>query len=291
MSNVTLFNGDLPDYLKEVELDDVTKALSGAGKGIKRIALGANKFVLKIGSNEISKSSSDKMEIVIVNASKDISRTFYATAWDPKADASAPDCWSSDGRTPDANIQNPQASRCDGCPQTIEGSGQGKSKACRPFRKIAVSLAGDLEGDVYQMNLSSTSWIYDKRNPGDLNHMPFDQYATYVGSQGYNLNNLVTEMRFDEDSKVGKLFFRPVRFLSREEWELAKKQGSTPAAKSAISMTVSQAEAPKKLAAPEVKPAAAEPIEEPKKREEKKVEPTKKRDLKSVMSGWATDEA
>jgi len=31
MSNVALFNNQLPDYLKEVELDDVTKALSGGG--------------------------------------------------------------------------------------------------------------------------------------------------------------------------------------------------------------------------------------------------------------------
>ena len=32
MSNVALFNQNLPDYLKEVELDDVTKALSGGGE-------------------------------------------------------------------------------------------------------------------------------------------------------------------------------------------------------------------------------------------------------------------
>ena len=47
MSNVALFNQQLPDYLKEVELDDVTRALTGGGTGVKRIALGNNKFILK----------------------------------------------------------------------------------------------------------------------------------------------------------------------------------------------------------------------------------------------------
>jgi len=135
------------------------------------------------------------------------------------------------------------------------------------------------------------------KDPGDLDHMPFNQYAKYVGSQGYNLINLVTEMRFDEDSTVGKLFFRPVRFLEKHEWEQAKKLSETPASINAITMTVAQADGVKKLAAPA--PKMADPvlnaveteIEEPKKRVEKKAEPTPKRDLKAVMSGWSTDDS
>jgi hypothetical protein len=131
------------------------------------------------------------------------------------------------------------------------------------------------------------------KDPGDLDHMPFNQYAKYVGSQGYNLNSLVTEMRFDEDSTVGKLFFRPVRFLEKHEWEQAKKLGETSAAKNAIAMTVAQADGVKKLAAPAAKAetgAVEVEVAEPKKREEKKVEPTPKRDLKAVMGDWSTDD-
>lgn len=298
MSNVALFNNQLPDYLKEVELDDVTKALSGGGGSqIKRIALGNNKFVLKVDGTEVSKTNTDKLEVVIVNASKHISRTFYAKAWDPKADAAPPDCWSNDGEKPDPSIKSPQASACANCPQDINGSGQGNTKACRKNRRIAVALAADLDGDVYQMTLQSKSIFYDMKDPGDLDHMPFNQYAKYVGSQGYNLNSLVTEMRFDEDSTVGKLFFRPVRFLERHEWEQAKKLGETQAAKSAVTMTIAQADGIKpKLEAPKAKAEVAkvaveaESIPEPKKREEKKEEPTPKRDLKAVMSGWSTDD-
>jgi hypothetical protein len=292
MSNVALFNQQLPDYLKEVELDDVTKALTGGGAQVKRIALGNNKFVLKVNGSEISKTNNDKLEVVIVNASKHISRVFYAKAWDPKGDVAPPDCWSNDGEKPDASIAEPQSASCTGCPQDINGSGQGTTKACRKNRRIAVALASDLDGDVYQMTLQSKSIFYDMKDPGDLEHMPFNQYAKYVGTQGYNLINLVTEMRFDEDSTVGKLFFRPVRFLEKHEWEKAKALSETPASRNAITMTVAQADGVKKLAAPkaEAPKAEAAPIPEPKKREEKKAEPTPKRDLKAVMSGWSTDD-
>ena len=293
MSNVALFNNQLPDYLKEVQLDDVTKALAGGGDNqTKRIALGANKFVLKVNGTEISKTPTNKLEVVIVNASKHISRTFYAKAWDPKADAAPPDCWSNDGEKPDPSVKEPQHSNCVGCPQDINGSGQGATKACRKNRRIAVALASDLGGDVYQMTLQSKSIFYDMKAPGDLEHMPFNQYAKYVGTQGYNLNTLVTEMRFDEDSTVGKLFFRPVRFLEKHEWEAAVTQGESAAAKNAITMSVPSSDNKPKLETPA--PAAkapAEEVAEPTKRAEKKVEPKAKPDLKSVMGDWSTDEA
>jgi hypothetical protein len=293
MSNVALFNNQLPDYLKEVQLDDVTRALvGGGGDQTKRIALGANKFVLKVNGTEISKTPTNKLEVVIVNASKHISRTYYAKAWDPKGDAAPPDCWSNDGEKPDASCKEPQHNTCTGCPQDINGSGQGSTKACRKNRRIAVALASDLDGDVYQMTLQSKSIFYDMKDPGDLEHMPFNQYAKYVGTQGYNLNTLVTEMRFDEDSTVGKLYFRPVRFLEKPEWEAAVKQGESTAAKNAITMSVAAGDSKPKLEAPVAKAPAveAEAVPEPTKRAEKKVEPKAKPDLKSVMGDWSTDE-
>ena len=161
MTNVALFNQQLPDYLKDVEVDDVTRALSGGNTGVKRIALGNNKFILKVNGAEISKSNNNKMEIVIVNASPNVSRTFYAKAWDPKADAAPPDCWSNDGEKPDASVKEPQSPMCMNCSQDIAGSGQGSTKACRKNRRIAVALSADLNGDVYQMTLQSKSIFYD----------------------------------------------------------------------------------------------------------------------------------
>jgi len=293
MSGLALFKNNIPAYLKNAELDDVTKALVKGGSKSKRIALGNNKFVLKIGGEEISKSATNKMEVVVVNAAPDVSRTFYASAYDPDGEATSPDCWSPNGRTPDASIASPQHSNCDSCPKNIEGSGQGKTKACRFSRRIAVVLAQDIEGDVYQMELKSKSFFYSKKDPGDLDHMPFDQYANYVGSQGFSLSNLVTEMSFDEDATVGKLFFRPTRFLEEDESVIAKRQQESPAAKSAVTMTVAQTDGVTKKALPAPTPepkAEAEAIAEPKKKEEKKAEPTPKKDIANILGKWSTSD-
>jgi hypothetical protein len=291
MSELALFNNNLPDYLKEVQLDDVTRALAGGG-GSKRISLRGGKFRMVVNGEEVMTSKNDELEVVIVNAAKEVSRQFYGSAYNPKADATPPDCWSNDGIAPDKSIKEAQHHNCAECPQNIKGSGQGESRACRHFRRLAVAMAHDVTGDVYQLQLASKS-IFGK---GDLEHMPFEQYAKYVGAQGYNLNTLVTQMRFDENSDTAKLFFKPLKFLSREDWESAKRQGETPAAKNAIQMTVAQTDGVKpkleapKAAAPKAEKVVVEEVDEPKKREDKKPEPTAKRDLKSVMSGWSTDD-
>ena len=286
MSELALFKNNLPDYLKEVELDDVTKALAG-GSSSKRISLRGGVFRMVVGGEEVAKNENRSMNVVIVNAAKEVSRTFYAKAYNPSQDATAPDCWSADGNKPDASLESPQHHNCAECPQNIKGSGQGETRACRFSRRLALALADDLEGDIFQLVLPSKS-IFGK---GDLDHMPFEQYAKYVGSQGYNLNTLVTEMRFDEDSDTAKLFFRPVRFLQKDEWQSAVQLGNTPAAKSAVQMTVYQTDSTPKLSAPKAeKPAVAEAVEEPKKREEKKAQPTEKKDLKAIMGDWSTDD-
>lgn len=292
MSELALFKNNLPDYLKEVELDDVTKALAG-GSSSKRISLRGGVFRMVVGGEEVAKNESRSMNVVIVNAAKEVSRTFYAKAYNPSQDATAPDCWSADGQKPDASIEEPQHHNCAECPQNIKGSGQGETRACRFSRRLALALADDLEGDIFQLVLPSKS-IFGK---GDLDHMPFEQYAKYVGSQGYNLNCLITEMKFDSDSDNPKLTFRPVNFLTKEQWETSKRQGETLSAKNAITMTVAQTDgvkpklaAPAPKAEPKAEKVVAEEVAEPKKREEKKAQPTEKKDLKAIMSGWSTDD-
>jgi hypothetical protein len=283
MSNVALFNQDLPDYLKEVELDDLTKSLAG-NTSLKRISVRGGVFRMMVNGEEIAKNENRSMNVVIVNGNPNVSRQFYANAY-VAGETSAPDCWSNDGITPDASLESPQNSTCDGCPQNIKGSGQGESKACRYQQRLAVVLETDIGGDVFQLSLAPTS-VFGR---GDLDKMPFQQYAKYVGSQGKNINTLVTEMRFDSDSATPKLVFKPVRFLNRDEWEVAKEKGNTPAAKSAVIQTPAQTDGakPKAIAAPAAKAEIAEPV---KKTAKKNVEPAAKKEFADVLNQWSTDD-
>lgn len=284
MSDITLFqSNNLPDYLKEVELDDLTKALAG-NTSTKRISIRGGVFRLMVSGEEVAKNENRSMNIVIVNGGRHIGRQYYIGKYVP-GETAAPDCWSNDGEKPDASIQSPQHSTCEGCPQNIKGSGQGDSRACRYQQKLAVLLADDINGDVYQLALAATS-IFGR---GDTDKMPFQQYAKYVGSQGKNINTLVTEMRLDSDSDTPKLTFKPVRFLSREEWEIARQKGDSPAAKAAITQTPATTDGTKKLAAKAA--PSEEDVGEPTKRTAKKnAEPAAKKDFADVINSWTTDD-
>lgn len=286
MSDITLFqSNNLPDYLKEVELDDLTKSLAG-NTSTKRISIRGGVFRLMVSGEEVAKNENRAMNIVIVNGGRQIARQFYAGKY-VAGESAAPDCWSNDGDKPDASIESPQHSTCEGCSQNIKGSGQGDSRACRYQQRLAVVLADDIKGDVYQLSLAATS-IFGR---GDVDKMPFQQYAKYVGSQGKNINTLVTEMRLDSDSATPKLTFKPVRFLTREEWEVARDKGDSPAAKAAITQTPATLDGAKKKSAP-VKEAVQDPeVAEPTKRTSKKnAEPAAKKDFADVINSWSTDD-
>jgi hypothetical protein len=288
MSEVTLFQQEVPAYLKRAGMDDLTKSLAG-NTGLKRISIRGGVFRMMVNGEEIAKNEGRAMNVVIVNGGRNIARQFYAGKY-VAGESSAPDCWSNDGNAPDASVEEPQAKTCEGCPQNIKGSGQGDSRACRFQQRLAVLLADDIDGDVFQLVLPSKS-IFGR---GDLDKMPFQQYAKYVGAQGKSINTLVTELRLDSDSDTPKLTFKPVKYLSEQEWETAKEKGDSPAARSAVMQTPASTDGVK--AKPAMKAAVIEKVEaeevpEPTKRASKKnAEPTPKKDFKDVISSWTDDE-
>jgi hypothetical protein len=288
MSEVTLFQQEVPAYLKRAGMDDLTKSLAG-NTGLKRISIRGGVFRMMVNGEEIAKNEGRAMNVVIVNGGRNIARQFYAGKY-VAGESSAPDCWSNDGNAPDASVEEPQAKTCEGCSQNIKGSGQGDSRACRFQQRLAVLLADDIDGDVFQLVLPSKS-IFGR---GDLDKMPFQQYAKYVGAQGKSINTLVTELRLDSDSDTPKLTFKPVKYLSEQEWETAKEKGDSPAARSAVMQTPAVTDGAKlkpTIKAAVIEKVEAEEVPEPTKRASKKnAEPIPKKDFKDVISSWTDDE-
>jgi hypothetical protein len=286
MSEIALFQQEVPAYLKRAGLDDLTKSLAG-NTGLKRISIRGGVFRMMVNGEEITKNEGRAMNVVIVNGGKNIARQFYAGKY-VAGESSAPDCWSNDGKAPDASVEEPQANTCEGCPQNIKGSGQGDSRACTFKQRLAVLLADDIDGDVFQLVLPAKS-IFGR---DDLDKMPFQQYAKYVGAQGKSINTLVTELRLDSDSDTPKLTFKPVRYLSEQEWETAKEKGDSPAARSAVMQTPAAIDGVK-ANKPVMKAVVVEveDVPEPIKRTSKKnAEPAPKKDFKDVISSWTDDE-
>ena len=292
MSNLTTLK-DLPAHLQNVKLDDFTKAFSASGGSTKRITLRGRVFRLVDGGKEIAKNTDPYMDVVIVNGSRTVQKTWYAGEYNPD-ETSVPDCWSSDGERPDADVADPQSARCKECAQAIKGSAGAGRAACRYSMRLAVVLRNNVGGDIYQLILPQKSLF----GQGDVDHMPFLQYAKYVAQSGYNLNMLATRLTFDTDSDFPKLVFSNAEFLDSDAYQEAVEQGESPIAVNAgrlnftkkaepqlIRMVAPAGSAAAKLAAPSAEVAP------PVKRAEKPKEaaPKPKAGLASMMDEWGDD--
>lgn len=307
MSNISIFNQELPDFLRENHgLNDLTKALAGSGSGGKRISIRGGVFRKIVGGEEVGKLTTREMNVIIINARKNVSRVFYAGKYSSD-EVVPPTCWSNDGDVPDAAVEEKQSSHCATCPNNVAGSGDNGSRACRYQRRIAILLEGDTSGDVYQLTLPSKS-IFGK---GEGNVHPFESYVKFIAGNSFNINQIVTQISMDLDSDTPKLLFSPVRHIRQDEWELVKEASDTPAAKNAITMTVAQTDGVKKplslagtpveesfekepVAKPTAKAKPVEPVEdvevvEPVKRTAKKAEApaASKADLAAVINAWS----
>jgi hypothetical protein len=290
MSNeLSVLSGGLPDYLRTADLDETTKALMGGSgsTGMKRISIKGGVWRMMVNGKEVAKNEERAMNVVIVAASPKVSRTFYAKSF-TEGEITAPDCWSADGDVPSAKSENPQSKRCVDCAQNQKGSGQGDSRACRYSQRLAVTLANDIGGEVMQLTLPASSIF----GAGEAGKWPLQTYAKMIGSKGVPITAVVTEMRFDTEAATPKITFKPMRVLDASEHNLAIEQGKTPAAISAITMSVAEVDKTKNPPKLEAKPKAepvevAEVVEEPVKRTAKKEEPAApKKDISKILSAW-----
>ena len=175
----------------------------------------------------------------------------------------------------------------------IAGSGENGGRACRFQRRIAVMVEGDTSGDVYQFNVPAKS-LFGK---GTGNVHPFESYIKYLLANGESPDNVVTNIKFDDNAATMELLFTPVRNLNDEEYELVQAAQAKPETKRYTMLTVAQADGVKKA------PPAAKVVErvtrseepdeevaEPVKRETKKATPeggkSKTAALADVVNAW-----
>ena len=252
---------NVPDFARNNELSDTAKALTGgnaSGSTTKRISIKGGVFRLVAGGKEVAAIDERHLNVIIVKAAPKVSRIFYSASYDAD-NITGPDCWSNDGERPDASAENKQAETCMSCPKNVAGSGQGNSRACRYQQRLAVVLANNPSGDVMQLTLPATS-VFGKEE-GDKR--PLQAYARYLAVQNPPVNpeQIVTEMRFDTKAESPKLFFKPVRWLTDDEYETIKEQADSADAQRAVVMTVAQSDGVR-ANAPKMVLAGARPMGE-----------------------------
>jgi hypothetical protein len=243
----------VPAHIAARGRSEATKNIIGGGGGSnKKIGLSGGVFRLIVGGKEVTVSKSREMNVVVVRTAASNSRTFYAGQY-KKGETAAPDCSSLDGVTPDSGVADQQAGKCASCPQNIAGSGTGKSRACKYSRRLAVVMENDIAGDVYELKLAATSIFGDGNGSDDT---PLDAYVRRMDANNppVNLDDVVTRLKFDDNTDTPKLNFATVRFLSENESEIVQAQGSSPIAMQITDIRIPTK--PKAVALIEEKPVA-----------------------------------
>jgi hypothetical protein len=291
---MTLFKSGsvIPDYLREAS-DATTRDIAGSSGG-KQISIKGGVWRMVVGGEEVAKNEERAMNFVVIASGKGVTRTFYADKYEEGKDIK-PACWSAEGVVPNEEVASPQSKSCATCPQNIEGSGDGKARACRYSKRLAVALENDIGGNIYRLSVPAKS--YFGRAEGEK--MPLQAFGKFLSGHGIPITGIVTEARFDTAEAVPVLKFRAVRPLSKEEWELGKAQSLTEDARQAVELKMVPSKAEGMPALPQSfkeAPAAvekAETVAEPVKRAPAKAKPEAPAPVKNVsdiLSDWATDE-
>jgi hypothetical protein len=257
MSNIAIFKnaGDIVPIQPE-GLSDLGQSISRPSRTTRRIQTNTNgTFRRVVNGQQVGKPVRGEFNAIIVAMLPNVSRTFYKAEFDPNAKATLPDCWSNLGDLPDTKAANKQGSSCANCPKNVVGSGKnGKGRACRYERRIALLLEGDASGDVYQFKIPAGSLFGD----GHLHTHPFEGYAKYLVNNGFSPDYVVTNVAYDLESDTMKLKFTPGRPITQEELMLVKTAQADPDTKQLIRLTVGEADKADPPKAEEAKPKVAD---------------------------------
>ena len=275
--------------------------MGGSGITSRRIKISNGRVFKKVvNGEEIGKAVDKQLDVIIVDWLADPSRKFYVGAYDKNAKATLPDCWSNDGVKPEATAKAPQAKTCMECPKNVKGSGQnGKGKACRYERRLAVLVAGDSSGDAYQITVPGGSLF--SNNEG--NRYGFEGYKKFLLANNAAPDTVVTSLIYDLETDTAKLWFKADRFLFPEEVALVDAAQDDPATDRYLKLTAAAVDGAKAIAAPEPVAAIAPPTasvnpfgdddedEAPVKRAAKKETPAApKAELNEVLGDWLDDD-
>lgn len=165
----------------------------------------------------------NSIELVVLAASKSISKIFYESGF-VEGSSAPPDCFSTNGVTPDPGSAKKQCSTCAACPKNAWGSHitpAGKQgKACRDSRRVAVAPLGDVKNEAYGgamlMRIPAAS-LQDLAN-----------YGNKLSSMGYQYYAVGTRVAFDPNEAYPKFVFSPIRVLTDAEADMVIEHRNSP---------------------------------------------------------------
>lgn len=181
--------------------------IGGGGESFPRISIKGSRFRIKDGDAETVLETT-ALDVVTVGANPHPSKTYYASDWDPNADASAPDCSSLDGIKPNPDSSAPQNDICATCEWNKFGSAKnGQGKRCADKKRLAVVAADDPTGPIYLLEVTATAM------------KSLNIYQKELIMRGMGPEVVRTRVSFDTNATYPKLQFGFGGFLDEETME------------------------------------------------------------------------
>ncbi len=216
MSNIIPFEGSkLPAFLKNAQPTANELAANVGGGGFPVMSIKGKQFALTRGGERktlMNPNDPDEVatsiNVVILKANPNLSKIWYAKGYTEGSD-SKPDCFSNDGIAPDPSVEKPQSKKCSTCSKNEWGSKVSedgkKMKACQDSRRLAVA-APDRINDPILLRVPAATL------------KPLAEYGNDLAKRSVPYSAVVTKVGFDRDAAAPKLTFKPVGFLSEEQY-------------------------------------------------------------------------
>jgi hypothetical protein len=222
-------------------------AIVSSGPSIPRISTRAGRY--RLVENGVETTIGTELDVIIVGVNPRVSKVFYGSAYDPKAENVGPKCSSSDGITPDSNVNEPVNKSCATCPHNVLGSkilpSGAKSKMCADQRHLAVVAAAD-PTKVYNLTVPVSGM------------KALREYFTDLGNYNIGPEEAVTELGFDDEASYPKLTFKQKGYVPEKALPLVDSLLESDETKIAIRIMPPTETAPA-IAAPQAKAEIAPP--------------------------------
>lgn len=247
-SEMTIFNQAqpaVPAHIRDAFGDDsnivgrtTVPTLSFEGK-VWQISINGEKQKLIRVNADGDEEPVQIMRVVVLAYNPSRGRSYYEGSYEP-GKASAPLCWSEDGKKPHASVKSPICGNCRECPKSAKGSrinDQGRAVvACSEYRMVAVVPAAKMDMEPLRMKLAVTS-DWDKNSPDmmDQGWFAFNNYTDFLKTKNVrHTAQIVTKIRFDPNAAYPKLLFSPDRWLTDAEVAIVAPASKSEAVKTLL---------------------------------------------------------
>lgn len=265
-TNLIPINLDVPAHVanrigKGSAVSDSLSSGMGMSSDFPRISIKASRFrIVEDGTETVLDTT--KLETVIVGANPNLSKLYYATAWNSDSEGGAPDCFSYNGISPHPESASPQNDLCATCPHNAWGSKVtptgNKTKSCADQRRLAVVSADDADGPIYLLQVT----------PAALKGLK--DYNNELKRRGIPVEIVKTVVSFDSKASFPKLTFGFGGFLDDETQATIDARLAEPIILDITGVGETEApakpvaaKAPAQVAQPEPQPVPETPAEEP----------------------------